>query len=151
MAQENGRIVRALCGAINGRDWDAWRQLLSDDCEWVFVERGITGGTLRGGVEVAAAFKQWTTTFPDLRMDIDNLIVAGETVVAEWSARGTQHGPLKRGEGWYPATGRSFTRRGCWVAELHGGRIVRFRAYTDAKTLLDQLGLASTTPHLLPP
>src|SRR5260370_8406349 len=139
MAQENGRIVRALCGAISGRDWDAWRQLLSDDCEWVFVERGITGGTVRGGVEVAAAFKQWTTTFPDLRMDIDNLIVAGETAVAEWSARGTQHGPLKRGEGWYPATGRSFTRTACWVAELHARRIVPFPPYPAPTTPLHHL------------
>src|SRR5260370_30243585 len=98
MAQENGRIVRALCGAINGRDWDAWRQLLSDDCEWVFVERGITGGTLRGGVEVAAAVKQWATTFPDLRMDIDKLIVAGESVVAAWSARTTLPDTLTRRE-----------------------------------------------------
>src|SRR5260370_38310328 len=112
MAQENGRIVRALCGAINGRDWDAWRQLLSDDCEWVFVERGITGGTLRGGVEVAAAFKQWTTTFPDLRMEINKTIDACRAPVAERSAPGTQIGPLTAGRALAPPQAASFARWG---------------------------------------
>lgn len=148
MPQENTGTMRALCDAFNKRDWDTARQLLADDCEWVVMS---TGRVTHGGAELVAASQQfWMIAVPDLRVDIVNLINAGDTVVIEWSAGGTMRGPLQLPEGWYPATKRSYRRRGCSVAELRDGKIVRYRDYSDAKTLLDQLGLSSMTPSATP-
>lgn len=144
MSQQHAGIIRELYDAFNRRDWDTVRQLVAEDCEWVVMS---SGRVTRGGSELAQASQPfWTIAFPDLRVEILNLVSEGDTVVVEWSAGGTMRGPLQRPEGWYPATGRTFRRRGCLVAELRGSKIVRYRDYFDAKTLLDQVGLSSMTP-----
>ena len=58
-------------------------------------------------------------------------------VVAEWVTTGT----FRRDFRGKPANGRSFRRRGCAVAEVNGGKIVRYRDYYDRVTLLQQLDL----------
>jgi len=79
----------------------------------------------------ARAFKD---AFPDLHVEIDNLVVAEPFVVVEWRATGTNTGPFA---GAAP-TGLAFTRRG--VAEVHDGRITAYRDYFDRATMLSQIG-----------
>jgi ketosteroid isomerase-like protein len=66
--------------------------------------------------------------FPDGRTEIEQLWACGDVVVIEWRTSGT------RGDG------ASFSRRGCSVAEVRGGKIARYRDYFDRQTLGDQLG-----------
>jgi len=54
----------------------------------------------------------------------------------EWTSVAT--GRVFRGPA---ANGAAFERRGCAVAEVRGGKIVRYRDYYDRATLLDQLDL----------
>jgi hypothetical protein len=69
------------------------------------------------------------------------VVAVARWVVVEWHAQGTQTGPL-RGE---PPSGRRFERRGCAVAEVEEGKIVRYRDYFDRAQVYEPLGLM----HLL--
>lgn len=66
------------------------------------------------------------------------MIVCGKTVVVEWDSHGTWTGAPIRGE---QANGRRFERRGCAVAEVENGMIVRCRDYFDRANMWEPLGM----------
>ena len=55
-------------------------------------------------------------------------IAPGDVVVIEWRTSGTR-----------AADGVTFSRRGCAVAEVRGGKIAAYRDYFDRQTLTEQL------------
>ena len=130
----NEEIVRAYFDALNERDYEGVAAAFSDDCEFVSVASGVrfrgTGSMLHGLREFADAFPDWT-------VEVTNVVASGPHVATEWKTTGTHEG-MFRGES---PTGIRFRRDGCSVAEVEGGRIVRYRDYYDRATLLEQLGL----------
>jgi predicted ester cyclase len=85
---------------------------------------------LHGLMEFADAFPDWT-------VEVVNVVASGPYVATEWKTTGTHEG-MFRGES---PTGIRFRREGCSVAEVEGGKIVRYRDYYDRATLPEQLGL----------
>jgi steroid delta-isomerase-like uncharacterized protein len=137
--KDNVEVVRKLGEALTNRDWTAFDDLVTEDCEWTDVP---SGQTIRGVDELVDVCRAFTTAFPDFSIESVTLIGQGELVANEWSARGTHDGPLPRpGGGDYPPTGRSFARTGVGIVELRDGKIVRYRDYFDQQTMTEQLGL----------
>ncbi|HLH24269.1 MAG TPA: ester cyclase [Chloroflexota bacterium] len=136
-------VVRALYDAYNRRNWAAALPCIADGCEW---QNMATGWTYRSGAEVVAGMQRFTTAFPDLRVELTNVIRQGDALAFEWRGQGTLQQPLHRPEGWYAPTGRSFTQYGCCVAEVRDSRIVRCRDYFDGESLRHQLGLSAPRP-----
>jgi predicted ester cyclase len=79
----------------------------------------------------------YATAFPDGKLEIVDLVVAGDTAVAEMVGRGTNDGPF----GEIPATHRSAQLPYVNVITVREGKVVRDRLYGDQVTLLQQLGL----------
>jgi predicted ester cyclase len=93
--------------------------------------------------ELAPAARRWITpfrtAFPDVDMEILELVAEDDTVVRRFACSGTHLGPW-RGQ---PPTGRRFQR----IAEvaffrLRHGRIVHAWSLEDTHTRMRQLGLA---------
>lgn len=93
--------------------------------------------------DAAAWHGEMRRTYPDLRYDIDEVLVAGDRVVVRWNAGGTQQGAL-----WdlIPATGRPVTWEGIHVVRVREGRIDEVWAAANTASVLQQLGV-----RLLPP
>jgi steroid delta-isomerase-like uncharacterized protein len=132
--------VRGMFEALNARDYARAAGPIAEDCEWWSI---ATETVHRGPSPIVAGLREFATAFPDWHCEIERLTAAGPLVVVEWRTTGTFERPF-RGQ---PPNGRRFVRRGCAVAEVVGGTIVRYRDYYDRATLLMQLGLA----HLLQP
>jgi ketosteroid isomerase-like protein len=117
-------VIRRFWDAINERDYARVAGAIAENCEWVSVptERSYLGPKVM--VDGVRAFAD---EFPDGRTEIERLHSAGDVVVVEWRTTGTNAG------------GRSFSRRGCSVAEIRGGKIAAYRDYFDRQTLTDQL------------
>ena len=96
-----------------------------------------TENRFRGPSAVVAGLKEFTTAFPDWRVEVENVITKGNFVTIEWQTSGTFE-QLFRGR---EPNGRKFSRRGCAVAEVERGRIVRYRDYFDRASFFSQLGL----------
>jgi steroid delta-isomerase-like uncharacterized protein len=75
--------------------------------------------------------------FPDLHIDIRNVIAEGHIVVAEYDLQGTHTGPFLE----HPATGRAFTVPAVSVYEHDGHLFTRETVYYDSASLFAQLGL----------
>ncbi len=79
------------------------------------------------------------TSFPDMRMDIVDLIAEGDKVVGRFVCSGTHLGEWRR----HPPTGHRFEAVDeVYFFELSGGRIVDAWGVEDTMGRMEQLGLA---------
>jgi steroid delta-isomerase-like uncharacterized protein len=135
---DNSTIARQLYSSWNERDFDRTAELMADDGEIVLVG----SGTRFVGPEGVKEFDHmWADAFPDGEVEIDELISAGDTVVVQYTGRGTQTGPLRSPAGEIPATGRSVTLQLCDVIRFENGKIASLLTYFDSASLLTQLGV----------
>jgi predicted ester cyclase len=96
--------------------------------------------------ELAAAAKRWITpfrqSFPDVHMDIIELIAEGDKVVGRFTCSATHKGTW-RGQ---PATGRRFENIDeVSIFRLREGRIVSVWSLEDTLARMEQLGLVTAT------
>jgi steroid delta-isomerase-like uncharacterized protein len=137
---ENERVVRHFYDLFNAGDVEGAAAQYSEQCEWDFPAFGTA---CRTRAEVFEVCRDWKAAFPDGRVEVINTIACGRVVVAEWDSHGTWTGPL--GEKAGDPNGVRFERRGCAVAEVEDGKIVRCRDYFDRANMYEPLGLM----HLL--
>jgi steroid delta-isomerase-like uncharacterized protein len=133
---ENESVVRRFYDLFNSGQLEGAAGQYAEECEWDFPAFGTVCRT-RG--EVLEVCRGWKTAFPDGRVEVVNAVDCGAVVVAEWDSHGTWTGPLGPDAG--EPNGRRFQRRGCAVAEVAGGKIVRCRDYFDRANMYAPLGL----------
>ncbi len=123
----NTAIVKDLYDAFGRKDEARLRELLDPDVEWIQCA-GFPGGDHRHGVEevLEKVFSALQTEWRDWRIEVDEYLDAGDTVVA-----------LGRYSGTHGETGRSMEAVFAHVYDVEGGRIVRFRQFTDTVPLVE--------------
>jgi limonene-1,2-epoxide hydrolase len=119
-------VVRRLGEALTTRDWDAFRELVAEDCEWTDVP---SGEVIHGVEALIDLCRTFTAAFPDFRVESVNLVGQGDLVANEW-----------RGQGTHARTGRGFVRTGVGIVEVRDGKIAAYRDYFDRQTMTDQVG-----------
>lgn len=142
MSSGNEHLVRRYYESTNARDFAASRECLADGA--VLVVMG-TGERIEGGDAIIGYDQGWLTAFPDARLEVDAVAVAGDIVVIEYTGSGTHTGPLETPGGPVEATGRAGMLSFCDVVTVRGGFIVEVREYFDTLSLLAQLGLVPDT------
>lgn len=98
--------------------------------------------------ELAAAAKRWITpfrrSFPDVHMEIIELIAEGDKVVGRFTCSATHQGTW-RGR---PATGRRFEHIDeVSIFRLRDARIVSVWSLEDTLARMEQLGLVEAIAH----
>jgi steroid delta-isomerase-like uncharacterized protein len=134
---EEERVLCEFYDAFNAGALERSAAQFAPECEYEFVAFGATA-TQRSRQEVLDGLRNWRASFPDGRVEATNIIASGNTVVVEWNSHGTWTGAPIRGE---EPNGRRFERRGCAVAELENGKIVRCRDYFDRANMWEPLGV----------
>jgi ketosteroid isomerase-like protein len=83
VTEENAEVVRAAYDAFAREGLDRFMEHFSDDVEYyVLAGRGsLELGLLRGAAPVRAWLQDWIDTFEDFRMELVEVIDAGETTV----------------------------------------------------------------------
>jgi ketosteroid isomerase-like protein len=117
----NVAIVQQLYDAFARRDAGAIRELFDAGIEWIQNE-GFPGGGRHVGPDAVLndVFAKFRVEWEWWRAVVHEWLVAGDTVIALGEYRGT-----------HKATGKSTVAAFAHVYDLRGGRIVRFRQYTD--------------------
>lgn len=126
--------VRSYYDALNARDYARAAGPIAEDCEWVSIP---TANVFRGPAAIVAGLREFTTAFPDWHVQVERVIPSGRYVVVEWLTEGTFQHPFRG----HAPNGKRFARRGCAVAEVESGRIVRYRDYYDRASFYAQLDL----------
>jgi steroid delta-isomerase-like uncharacterized protein len=112
--------------------------LLDELCDSSFKSEDPMLGTV-GCDGFRESVKAYRTAFPDLKIEILNLVSEGNYVVTRWRATGTHRGPLL---GMAP-TGKVAVTNGIDFAEVRNGKFVSDYNSFDSLSLLKQLGLDS--------
>jgi predicted ester cyclase len=132
---DNGGIIREMYAAWNERDFDRYASFATTDARMTNVPFGAKLGFREYG-------EGWAKGFPDGKIELMNLVAQGDTVVGEFTGRGTHTGVLKSPRGEIPATGRRVEMSFVEVYRLRNGKICEGRIYFDTGTMLAQLGLS---------
>ena len=137
-ADRNRETLLAFYPAFIRGDTDALRVLLADD----FVSHAIPAQLGIGRDRQAALqFAQMhATAFPDLHVEVIDLIAEGDTVAARARMTGTHRGAFLG----IPASGNAVEHEFVDVARCSGeGELVEIWNYADTHALLHQLGAVS--------
>jgi steroid delta-isomerase-like uncharacterized protein len=90
-----------------------------------------------------AAFKEfqraYRTAFPDIRLQVDEVVAEGDLVVARWSGSGTHRGDILG----FAGTGKTVEFTGMAMGRIQGGKIVEGWNNFDQLGMLQQLGVVT--------
>jgi steroid delta-isomerase-like uncharacterized protein len=136
MESRNVETYRAGHEAFNRRDFDAMVERYAESIRWIDHAQGIT---FRTPEEFKNDFlERWIQASSDCQVVDAEYTEAGEMVVARFTGRGTNDGPL----GSFSATGRTWTLPICEMWHFDDdGRVVGGEIYYDQVSLLTQLEL----------
>lgn len=132
------KIVEEMFEAIPKREFEKARKLLHSEYSYSSAD----GQRYEGPDAAIEVGEMYTTAFPDLRIDIKHMHVAGNIVVTEFVANGTHKGDLM---GITP-TGRQVKVPVCNVVEVRDDKIYAEREYFDTAYLKQQLGAEEARP-----
>ena len=138
MAEDSAAVIRRLYEAINARDLDAIEAMVTDDCDLIDM---ASGEKFTGPEGARRNAEGWLTAFGDARVELTNVIAAGDWAVAEGIGRGTHTGPMQTPMGEVPPTGKKAELSLCSIIRVQDGKIAEERDYYDAMAIASQLGL----------
>jgi steroid delta-isomerase-like uncharacterized protein len=95
------------------------------------------GADLRGPEAFKPFHTAFRSAFPDIHVELDEIIAEGDRVAARWTATGTHQGD---GLG-FPATGRKVRFTGMSFLQTEGDRFVAGWNNFDQLGMLQQLGI----------
>lgn len=132
--QDNQRLVEEQFAALNAHDLDRYVKSFADS---YVGESDARPDPTRGPEGVKQLMAMYLRAFPDLHLDIDQILTSGDHVVVRWHASGTHKGEFN---GIAP-TNRTVRARGCTVGEVKNGRLIRSAVYSDQLAVLQQIGV----------
>jgi steroid delta-isomerase-like uncharacterized protein len=136
---DHAATVRRLYELINAGDIEGFATHLADD----FVEHEQQPGLAPGKDGVIVFFRMQLAAFPDMHMDVEDVVGEGDKVVARVRYTGTNKGDFMG----TPATGKSVDAQ-LFDMFLFGddGRVREHWGVMDALRLMQQLGLVPAGP-----
>jgi hypothetical protein len=131
---DHAATARRIYDLINAGDIEAFGDVLADD----FVEHEELPGLSPSRDGVKTFFRMQIAAFPDLRMDVLDIVADGAKVVARVRYTGTQQGDFQG----MPATGKSVDVQLVDIFAFDdAGRVREHWGVLDQLTLLQQLGV----------
>jgi predicted ester cyclase len=127
-AERHTQVRNFVRDVWNGRNYEAAADLYADN----YVNPFGTGPSAR-----AEPIRRYHAAFPDLHVEIEELIVAGDTVVARITLRGTDTG----GHMGRAPTGRAMQSWAVDIMHFEGDRVVSEWIGADNLGLFVQLGV----------
>jgi predicted ester cyclase len=121
---------------LNQKDLTALDEYFSPKLTDHALPPGIPAG-LEGRKMFASAL---LAAFPDLQVDVEDLVAEGEKLVTRYSVRGTHKGDLMG----IPATGKEISITGIAIDRFENGLSVEHWEIIDQLGMMQQLGVVPT-------
>jgi len=131
--QENIQMVKENVALLNAHDFAGYVKRIDDS--YVGESETVPGG-VRGPAGVREQLDTLLAAFPDLRVELEQVLASGDHVVTRIRLSGTHKGTFA---GIAP-THKSVSWGVCSVSEIRNGKGIRGRLYGDNASLLQQLG-----------
>jgi predicted ester cyclase len=134
MSSKNVETMRAAYESWNRRDFDAMVSEAAPTLSYTDRARNVS---YKSPNEFKNFASGWAKAFPDAKITQPTFIDAGNTVIAQFTAVGTNTGPL----GSLPPTGRKMTLLFCEICRFDSnGKMTGGDVYYDQLSMMAQLG-----------
>ena len=130
MLPENVETVRSGFSALAKGDFESFFSVLDDGVEWVNPPYAVEPGTRRGAAEFRGALDRMRATWGDIRLQIDEVVEAGEArvvVIGCWTGEGTGSGVQLE---------NAFSS----LLTLRNGKVVRYEWFREKAEALEAAG-----------
>jgi steroid delta-isomerase-like uncharacterized protein len=87
------------------------------------------------------------TTFPDINVTYDEIIIMGDKTVTRWTMTGTNTGPMQATEEELPPTGKKVRLSGVTISRRVNEKIAEEWSYFNVLDMVIQLGWTLTPPQ----
>ena len=134
-------IRRIIAEAFNEGNLEVVDEALAAD----YLDHQVDPDAPGGPAAFKAFVRAFRATFPDVRVEVEDLIAQGDRVALRVTWRGSQQGAL----GAIPATGLPVEFGGYHIYRLEDGKIAEHWGLQDDLSLLLQLGVIA--PEAVPP
>jgi ketosteroid isomerase-like protein len=135
MSQENVGIVRAFIDALNRGDLEAALKQMDSDFEFDFSRAvGPVSGVFKRD-QIRALLDEFFGMWEAVRFEVDELVEAGDLVVALWTARVKGRDGIE-----VPA-------RTAWVWTIRDGTVKRICFYQERQDALEAVGVSEQDTH----
>jgi steroid delta-isomerase-like uncharacterized protein len=135
MSAENKALVRRWFDEVwNTGSVSAIDEMLASNA----VVHGL-GPDLRGPAEFKPFHVAYRSAFPDVRLQVEEVIAEGDLIAARWSATGTHRGDSLG----FASTGRRAQFTGLTMVRIQGGKIVEGWNNFDQLGMFQQLGVVT--------
>ena len=128
------QVLTGFYAAVNAHNFDVMGKYLITD----FVDHNPDPGQAPGANGVMHAFDEMYKAFPDLKIQVQQVVVEGDTVVARISMVGTHKGTYMG----MAATGKPFRMGGIDMVKVKNGKATERWGYFDIPALQAQLAPA---------
>jgi len=136
MEENNMEVIQSVIKAFNKRDMPFLKHSVTSG----FLRHDLSGAFLvkhTGGAEVANFLQALFAAFPDIILDIKDLIASGDRVVIRYRFTGTHTGDLFGA----PATGKQVDFDGINIYRLEDKKVAEVWQLWDWAKVLDQIGI----------
>ena len=134
-AEENKAIARRGYEAINQKNLDALDEIVASD----MTDHDPAPGQAPGLEGVKQYFSSLHTAFPDVQMNIEEMIAEGDKIVARVSVSGTHQGEFMG----IDSTGNRVAITRIDILRIADGKIVEHWGNFDDLGMMQQLGVIS--------
>ncbi len=135
--EQNNQIAEKFFNSVwNKGDFSVLDTLIAPDAE----DHSTVGGkpkTEKGSASFRAIVTMFRSAMPDIHLNIDDEVYAGDKVVHRWTLNGTDTGGVMG----MPPSGKKLTFTGTTIVRMRDGKIVERWANVDELGLLQQLGV----------
>lgn len=136
---DHSKTMQAAYDRINAGDLDGFGALIAGD----FVEHEEEPGIPPTKEGVLESFRMLRSAFPDLRMNVEDVIASGDKVVARLRTTGTHQGDFMG----VPATGKRVDVPVIDIMRFDdAGLVCEHWGVTDVMSMMQQLGVAPADP-----
>jgi len=131
--EANIRLAYEHFAAESAHDTPRTLATLADDIMYRVV---ASGAIVHGKEAVSKYYDVWWTAFPDVNIEIQRIVAAGEWVIAENIATATHLGP------WLgiPPTGKRTVQHLCAICRMRDGLMIEETVYYDQLERIRQIG-----------
>lgn len=125
--------IRAALERFNAGDLEGYLQLYAEDAAMHYLPPGLPGGTAGGRV----FYGMFMGACPDVRVDVDEVMEAGDRAAVRFTMSGTQQGELMG----MPGSGKHFSVEGITILRFAGDKCVERWSQTDMLGLMGQISM----------
>jgi steroid delta-isomerase-like uncharacterized protein len=132
--EQDGAALAKFAEAVSTGNYDLFNEVVAADA----VDHDPGPGQVAGPNGYRDLFTEMRRAFPDMKVDLAELVQGEDAIAFAYTFTGTHNGPLMG----IPATGKKVKIRGMQISKFIDGKMIERWGSSDQLGMLQQIGVS---------